>query len=174
MTTGRQLVRACHEPAKKESAPPSPGAHKFRDIKPFNSGMGKPSRCAAGMEKVGHQPLLFARWRHIRFDHANRRDQNKLRAERMAPTPVSEDSRGCPAMHVLQHRTGPAQGNHNPGSPRGRWLQGLHRAPVRCAAGQPMHRLAGTSRGRFRVPARCRHDVKTNMAPRSTGTNSKV
>ncbi|WP_316664291.1 hypothetical protein [Ralstonia psammae] len=41
LTTGRQLVRACHQRAKKESAPPSPEAHKFHDIKPFNLGMGK-------------------------------------------------------------------------------------------------------------------------------------
>ena len=37
------LVRACHQHAQKESAPPSPEAHKFHDIKPFNLGMGRPS-----------------------------------------------------------------------------------------------------------------------------------
>ena len=76
----------------------------------------------------------------------------------MARTPVSEDSHGCPAVRGLQHRTGPVQGNHNQGSPRGRWLQCRHRAPVRCAATQPTHRLAGTSRralpGAGTLPAR--------------------
>ncbi|MBN6207395.1 hypothetical protein JYK21_13055 [Ralstonia pickettii] len=35
--TGSQVSSA----RQKESAPPSPEAHKFHDIKPFNSGMGK-------------------------------------------------------------------------------------------------------------------------------------
>jgi hypothetical protein len=41
LTTGRQVVRAHGPIGKKESAPPSPEAHKFHVIKPFNLGMGK-------------------------------------------------------------------------------------------------------------------------------------
>ena len=44
------------------------------------------------------------------FDHVRRRDKKTYRAERMPRTPVSEDSYGCPAMRVLQHRTGPIKG----------------------------------------------------------------
>jgi len=43
LTTGRQLVRAVELIGKKESALPSPEAHKFHVIKPFNLGMGKPT-----------------------------------------------------------------------------------------------------------------------------------
>jgi len=41
LTTGRLRVRTRTRLATKESAPPSPEARKFRDIKPFNLGMGK-------------------------------------------------------------------------------------------------------------------------------------
>lgn len=92
----------------------------------------------------------------------------------MPRTPVSEDSHRCPAMHVLQHRTGPVKGTTARGACAG---GGMHAALAHLCAARPVSRCIAqpaAREGSFRTPAPRLRVVKTGLAPRSTGTNSKV